>query len=428
MKINRNNYENHVIDYLEGNLSEEVNKAFELFLDQHQDIKNEIIDLLDISLPSDFTVFENKEKLKRPCEQEYEALDLLLAKKLENDLTDEEHKKVNLLLANDARAQKAWKLMQLTILRGTEEKSGLFSNLQFPDSIDYSIDENLMIGKLEGDLTPKQNKQADALIEANKKSFRLFQKTILTADKTLEYPHKEELQKTAALIPLWRKLAPVIAIAAMVLFGFFFYFNKTSTPIARSIQQISTSVPTQKTPRINKSIPSLIAEEAPVNTKNVSSKNNEIKIPKASISNPPIAEVNVAKEGKNQLSNKQFQDINITRANPITYKTIAALELKKTIQYHPTEKVIEPKKINEEDQFANHEPKEYQSFREFATDKAKKTLWGDEQYPTENYSVALLEKTVEKVEILDHTLPIVSKDDSGWEFRFKKFSVKRIKP
>ncbi len=64
--INRDNYEPWALDYLEGTLSETDQMRFESFLDDHPDIKAEILGMDLITLdPPDKTVFRHKEKLYR---------------------------------------------------------------------------------------------------------------------------------------------------------------------------------------------------------------------------------------------------------------------------------------------------------------------------------------------------------------------------
>jgi len=61
MKINKLNYENYVIDYIEGTLSIELKKDFDLFLEQNQDVYEEIKDYMSAPIYEETEeVFTNK--------------------------------------------------------------------------------------------------------------------------------------------------------------------------------------------------------------------------------------------------------------------------------------------------------------------------------------------------------------------------------
>ncbi len=65
MKINKLNYENFVIDYIEGNLSGEQKEAFDLFIVDHPEIYDEIKEFISAPIlkEDESIIFENKELL-----------------------------------------------------------------------------------------------------------------------------------------------------------------------------------------------------------------------------------------------------------------------------------------------------------------------------------------------------------------------------
>jgi len=65
MKINKLNYEVYLIDYVEGLLSEQDSKGFELFLEKHPEIRHDISDYLEapVLAENESIVFENKKAL-----------------------------------------------------------------------------------------------------------------------------------------------------------------------------------------------------------------------------------------------------------------------------------------------------------------------------------------------------------------------------
>ena len=66
IKINKSNYENYVIDYLDGNLNAIENDCFVAFLEDNLDIKEEIFDLDNIELIPEKKEFLEKDTLKKP--------------------------------------------------------------------------------------------------------------------------------------------------------------------------------------------------------------------------------------------------------------------------------------------------------------------------------------------------------------------------
>ncbi len=65
MKINKLNYENFVIDYIEGNLSGEQKEAFDFFIVDHPEIYDEIKEFISAPIlkEDESIIFENKELL-----------------------------------------------------------------------------------------------------------------------------------------------------------------------------------------------------------------------------------------------------------------------------------------------------------------------------------------------------------------------------
>jgi len=65
MKINKLNYENFVIDYIEGNLSRDQKEAFDFFIKGHPEVYDEIKDFMSAPIlkVDESITFENKEAL-----------------------------------------------------------------------------------------------------------------------------------------------------------------------------------------------------------------------------------------------------------------------------------------------------------------------------------------------------------------------------
>jgi len=66
MKINKLNYENYVIDYIEGTLSTELKKDFDLFLEKNEEVYEEIKDYISApTLEESSEVYDDKKLLKK---------------------------------------------------------------------------------------------------------------------------------------------------------------------------------------------------------------------------------------------------------------------------------------------------------------------------------------------------------------------------
>lgn len=64
--INKKNYEQYILDYLEGNLNPGMTQAMEEFLERNPEVYKEIQDLMDYSLVEEVHSYEAKEGLKKP--------------------------------------------------------------------------------------------------------------------------------------------------------------------------------------------------------------------------------------------------------------------------------------------------------------------------------------------------------------------------
>ncbi|NJO92441.1 MAG: hypothetical protein HC831_28335 [Chloroflexia bacterium] len=65
MKINRHNYEEYLIDFMDGNLSAHEVEAVMSFLDSNPDIKAELEELNGDQLMTEDIIFEKKSLLKK---------------------------------------------------------------------------------------------------------------------------------------------------------------------------------------------------------------------------------------------------------------------------------------------------------------------------------------------------------------------------
>jgi hypothetical protein len=106
MKITRNNYETYFLDYLEGNLDENLVDGFLEFLQKNPDLKEELSMMDTASIEPDSAVFTNKEKLYK---EKYDAEDLFnqaAIALIEGDISESEKAEFDAYLLKNPEKQK----------------------------------------------------------------------------------------------------------------------------------------------------------------------------------------------------------------------------------------------------------------------------------------------------------------------------------
>ncbi len=93
MKITKHNYEEFILDFIEGNLSQKDTFLFQQFLELNPDVQKEIMDFENIILPDENIVFEEKYLLKKTELSENfngNYLEELCIADIERDITDKQ--------------------------------------------------------------------------------------------------------------------------------------------------------------------------------------------------------------------------------------------------------------------------------------------------------------------------------------------------
>lgn len=171
MNINRNNYEEYFIDYLDGKLDEQETACLMLFLGENPDLEDELNMLSKVELQKPVIKFPKKDTLKH--------FD--------------------------------------------------FSN---PSSI-FSKPDEFCIAFLEGDLDETRKNQFEKEILNNSelsKTFELTKKCKLEPDTTIVFNKKSLLKKSSGRVITLRKLSPYIAIAASITIFFLLFPGINSKP------------------------------------------------------------------------------------------------------------------------------------------------------------------------------------------------------
>ncbi len=120
-KINIQNYEAFLLDYMEGNLSSEDTVALQIFAAQHPDLNIDLNDLELVELSTDEISFDSKENLKKNLisDEQFVAY-------IENELNPAERNRLDALVAKDEKLARELKLFKHTLL--SSDKAIVFKN------------------------------------------------------------------------------------------------------------------------------------------------------------------------------------------------------------------------------------------------------------------------------------------------------------
>jgi hypothetical protein len=123
MSINRNNFEEYVIDLLDGKLNSEMQQELMLFFALNPDLEQEsaMLELVKIN-PNDELIFENKSLLKKTDSSKINAVNLeeYLIAKIENDLTQSLLYDLDSYISNKPHAKE-----ELNLFLATKNKANL---------------------------------------------------------------------------------------------------------------------------------------------------------------------------------------------------------------------------------------------------------------------------------------------------------------
>ncbi|MDZ4824513.1 MAG: hypothetical protein SH856_13720 [Flavobacteriales bacterium] len=425
--ISRNNYEIFFIDYIEGNLHPDVVSELLLFLEVNPDLAAELEGIENATLSQIPEIFDLKDGLKKTePELSRDEIDFLLARKLEGDLSESEIKLSEKLIADYPFVATAEKAFALTRLK---PESVIFTEkdqLYFPEHPDLNNIQMLLIAKVEGDLTLEQNEKLSALLASDaslQSELGWYYKTRLKPEAVVFEGKAKLKQKATTVISLRRILyATTAAAAALVLW--FSVDNGKSVP---------ASLATESTHNI--SIPEAVAQsnDSTENNKNVNGRDN--KFPRHTHhSSNDVAHYESTPRNENQkMENPNQSDETLARPSfnkiqHITWDAFAvnapraelALKPEAVMPYIHEQKIIPA-------QNADHE--NYLTLTEFLTGKTKEKLWGNVEYPEENFVLALAERGLNKH--AGNVVPdleverISTKEEKSFRLKFWKFEFER---
>jgi hypothetical protein len=203
MHINRKNYENVFLSYLENGLQPGEVADLLIFLEQNPDLRTELEGIENISLnPYNNVAFSNKNALKK---REYIST-----------------QNIN-----------PWNY---------EEK---------------------MVAMLEGDLSDSGIKELKQFMRLNPHSnleLNLFKKAVLTPEN-ITYPDKNQLKKGSVVVPLFTRLMYASSVAAVfiLLFGLYFLVSRQNTSSTMQLEEIADTPPQKEQSHVT-ALPEEVAE------------------------------------------------------------------------------------------------------------------------------------------------------------------------
>ena len=246
MTINRNNYENFFLLYVDGELAPQQMLEVDAFCEKHPDLAEELQLLMDTRLTPDHELaFEGKADLLQPELWDADQLTPLQTSLL--DLLDRTPTADPNTLSNEPLVQKEWQLLQHTRLTAEAaampQKHRLIKAMQWDADNLTSTQLQLLEALDNGGSIP-----AAVLADAEtQKDWLLLQQTLLQPEAVL-MPNKEKLLRSEAgekapvvRLAAWKKLA---AAAAVIGIGWFAFFNNSNTTTVTEEQSLQAKVNT----------------------------------------------------------------------------------------------------------------------------------------------------------------------------------------
>jgi hypothetical protein len=411
--INKTNYEIWFIDYLDGKLSVDQVAELLLFVDEHPELGEELDGMSDVVLSAEAPKFPNKSSLMKSELPVSEAdVHLLLARKLEGDLSPEDLSWADELISSHEEVARAWSFLSLTKLSPETIEFADKSKLLKPVEVVEGSDDLLLAAIAEGDA---QLSEAGHIKNAGEEVAALGKMRLVSDDKVV-FPNKNLLKRKAAVVrPMWFRYAQAAAAVALLVLGWRFF--QDPQPITGDGLASHSGIVAPKLVEVAHQVEGSAfsaSEEEGATTQQSSSSQLPTHIPEvhqptfAYITPPSLIEglairaldLFAPERGELVASNSEF--------------VVVALR--------EGEKDIDPT-INPDYQYA--------TVKDFMADKAKAKIWGSKDYPEEDFTIALAEKAM--VKINDRTgsdLAVVPKDarpndSKGFYFRIGAFEIKR---
>lgn len=407
MRYTRKNYEAYVLDYLEGALSREDELAFRAFLVNHPDIAAQLEGLDEAVMPvpaNEF--FPHRDQLKKDAGlKPARETDFLLARWVEGDLSSAEEEALDELRRRSPETEAAARAFTRTRLVAMPERFDDKKVLRIPQTIDMAVPEHRLIALLEGDLTQADQQAVKSALEHDSHlsaAWKALRRTRLTAP-SIAFEHRASLyRRVPRILSIPRFYYAAAAIAAAFLAWVMFAPGSGETPARQAALHYPAGVrPTHTTP------PPILRLAKPNNSTAVSY-----------VAEQPETAVAALVAPRHQTPDK-------LTARAWASEVIPALQAGLAIREHQTENQ-EPAPAPP----AMAHATKWLTMGEFLEETAKKTLWGDKAYPEEGFTLALLERTLNRGLVARGGPPLEiehsnTEETKTFRFRLGKFEFER---
>ncbi len=216
-----------LVKEVDGNLSAQELLMLEKLQVEFPFIASSRLQFSKTKLPIESFRFENKQSLHFPEVLNMEDDEMRLIALMEGDLTSTEANKLQKRLSVDSKLAEQFVLLQKTKLKHVEVAFQSKKELRFEESIELSDRTQLLIAKLEGDLTSHEQSNLDIQLandKALRSEFLLIQKTKLQAEN-ISFDFKDSSRKKVTVIIPLRTRILSFSTAAAAVFGLILWLN-----------------------------------------------------------------------------------------------------------------------------------------------------------------------------------------------------------
>ena len=235
--INMENYEIYLMDYFDGQLSEDEVDALMLFLESHPEIKSEMDGFEEIRMTPEEVHLDYNILKKNPIEKPETFINTENAEEyfiayLEGDLNDSQKEELRVFVEEEIELKKEFEFTQRLTLQpniNIEYKDKEMLYLLAADeqeNIDRSNFEEYCVAYYEGDLDENQMASLNKYISDNeelKVVFESYAKLNMEADLSVIFTNKDSLKHRSAFIKFNRfSYSSIASIAAIFLFLFLY--------------------------------------------------------------------------------------------------------------------------------------------------------------------------------------------------------------
>jgi len=243
MGINKENYEQFFLDYLEGNLSPEEKQELADFIIAHPELRSLLDDFDGTPIPPDRITYLKKERLKKNI-----------------------HNSVHI---NEGNAE-AW-----------------------------------MIASIEGNLNATEAFELSEFISKNpvfERELELYRKTRIVPDETITFPLKSSLKKKAPYILLKRSgwISALVAAVIILFFGIRFFLLRPPSPDALPEMTIASG-----SAGIDQTIPTTASESLPENPKKILAASHAA-VPEQPVTGADTATATSERTGVSRIKDRHF--------------------------------------------------------------------------------------------------------------------------